>query len=85
MKIFKSGIFLLLVSCLAWSLPATVYSQTTAQSEEPLFAVLTPTAEQKIINDDIVEQLKYRHYLKVDFDDHLSSKILTRYLDELDP
>ncbi len=85
MKIFKNGILFALACSFALSMHAAVYAQTADQNSEPLNAALTPTKEQKIINVDIVDELKSRHYLKVRLDDQLSAKVLKRYLDELDP
>jgi len=85
MKIFKSGIFLLVTCCFVWSLPAALYAQSEPQSAKSSYTVLSPTKEQMIINDNIVDHLKNRHYLKVRLDDRMSSKILHRFLNDLDP
>ena len=85
MKMFKNGIFLTVVCCGLLILPVDVYSQPGSEPAESLYTVLAPTKEQKIINDNIVDHLKNRHYLKVRLDDQMSSKILHRFLDELDP
>ena len=85
MKIFRNGVLLAFTCCFLWSLPAAVYAQPGTQAAESSYTVLAPTQEQKIINNNIVDTLKNRHYLKVRLDDQMSSKILKRYLDELDP
>jgi carboxyl-terminal processing protease len=85
MKIYKNGIFLTILCCWLWVLPVVGYGQPESKPAESLYTVLTPTKEQKIINDNIVDHLKNRHYLKVRLDDRMSSKILHRFLDELDP
>ena len=47
--------------------------------------ILVPTEEQRKLNAEIMDHLAHRHYLKIDFDDNLSAKVLNRYLDDLDP
>jgi len=47
--------------------------------------ILAPTEINRKLNADIIAHLTRRHYLKIDIDDHISSKVLYRYLDELDP
>ncbi len=85
MKKFNKGIILALACSVVWGLPGPIYGQPESRTAESSYALLTPTKEQKTINNNIVDQLKYRHYLKVRLDDQMSAKILTRYLDELDP
>ena len=86
MKIFKKGIlFSALVCFIAWGVPGLVLSQLSSQGAEKAFTELSPSKEHKKINKDIVDLLRHRHYLKVTIDDHLSSKVLYRFLDELDP
>jgi len=85
MKIFKNVIALVITCSFIWSLPAATYGQPESPVTESSYGVLAPTKEQKIINDNIVGHLKNRHYLKVRVDDEMSSKILNRYLDGLDP
>jgi carboxyl-terminal processing protease len=85
MKILKNGIIFAITCCFVWGLPASIYGQPESQSAESSYTVLAPTKEQKVINDNIVDHLKNRHYLKVRLDDQMSSKILKRFLDQLDP
>lgn len=86
MKIFNKVIIsAVFFCCLTWGISGQVSGQTTAPAAENTFTTLTPTKEQKKINDDIVKLIRHRHYLKVSIDDQLSSKVLDRFLDELDP
>ena len=84
MKIFKNKIFWAIACCWLLVLPLVVYSQPESEPAESLYTVLTPTKEQKIINDNIVDHLKKRHYLKIRLDDRMSSNILHRFLDAYD-
>jgi hypothetical protein len=65
MKILKNGIIFAITCCFVWGLPASIYGQPESQSAESSYTVLAPTKEQKVINDNIVDHLKNRHYLKV--------------------
>jgi carboxyl-terminal processing protease len=47
-------------------------------------ALLTPTKKQSLNSVDIMDQLQHRHYRRLAADDQLSSKVLDRYLSELD-
>ena len=86
MKIFNRVIIAaLFFCCLTWSIPGQALSQIAAPAAENILTTLAPTKEQKKTNDDIVKLIQRRHYLKVSFDDQLSSKVLHRFLDELDP
>ncbi len=85
MKIFKNGILFVITCCFVWGLPVSIYGQPESRSAESSYTVLAPTKEQKKINDNIVDHLKNRHYLKVRLDDQMSPKILKRFLDQLDP
>ena len=86
MKTIKIGIFYAaLVCCVTWSIPGHVSSQPKTPAAENTFTELSPAREHKKINDDIVDLLRHRHYLEVSFDDQLSSRVLYRILDELDP
>ena len=86
MKMFKKGIFVTaILCCFMWSQPGQVLSQSSSQAVEKPFTGLSPSKEHKKINDDIVDHLRNSHYLKVGIDDQLSSKVLYRFLDELDP
>jgi carboxyl-terminal processing protease len=86
MKIFNKVIIAALIfCCFTWSAPGQVSGQVAASQAENSLSELIPTKEQKKINDDIVKLIRHRHYLKVSFDDQLSSKVLYRLLDELDP
>lgn len=67
----------LLLSCL---LSVTGYALTNPASEQ----ALQPTREQSIATIEIIKQLSRRHYLDVDVNDALSSKLLDRYLETLD-
>ncbi|MGB5882974.1 MAG: carboxy terminal-processing peptidase [Desulfobulbales bacterium] len=85
MKIFKNKILFAITCCFVSALPASIFGQTGSLSAETSYTVLAPTKEQKVINDNIVDHLKNRHYLKVRLDDQMSAKILNRFLDQLDP
>jgi carboxyl-terminal processing protease len=86
MKIFNKVIIsAVFFCCLTWGISGQVSSQTTIPAAENTLTTLTPTIEQKKINDDIVKLIRHRHYLKVSIDDQLSSKVLDRFFDELDP
>jgi len=85
MRKITRGILLVASCCLLWNLPAAVFAQTGSGAAESSHSQLAPTKEQKRINANIVDQLKTRHYRKIDLDDQMSSKILDRYFDELDP
>ncbi|MFC1843741.1 carboxy terminal-processing peptidase [Thermodesulfobacteriota bacterium] len=81
-KIIISALFF---SCLTWGISGQLSVQAATPVAENTLAALTPTKEQKKTNDDIVKLIRHRHYLKVSFDDQLSSKVFYRFLDELDP
>ena len=86
MKMFKKGIFLtVFVCCVALSIPGQVPGKQSSPVTDKSFTAVSPSKEHKKINDDIVDQLQHRHYLKVNIDDTLSSRVFYRYLDELDP
>ena len=63
-------------------LPAKEKSVSAGDTEDKVF---TPSLIHIKTSKDIIDNLKRRHYLKIAIDDQLSSKILYRYLDELDP
>ena len=86
MKIFKKGIlYAALFCCFTWGIPGQVSGLSNTLAAENTYTELSPSKEQKKINDDIVDLLRRRHYLKVTIDDQLSSRVLYRFLDELDP
>ena len=86
MKIFNRVIIsAVFFCCLTWTVSGQVSGRTTTPAAENTLTTLTSTKEQKKINDDIVKLIRHRHYLKVSIDDQLSSKVLDRFLDELDP
>ncbi|KPK00481.1 MAG: peptidase S41 [Desulfobacterales bacterium SG8_35] len=85
MKIIKKGILFAVIICVIWSQSAAASSQPESQAAGTSYTVLAPTKEQKKINKNIVDLLRNRHYLKIVINDQMSSKILYRYLDELDP
>ena len=86
MKIFNKVIIsAVFFCCLTWGISGQVSGRTTTPAPENTLTTLTSTKEQKKINDDIVKLIRHRHYLKVSIDDQLSSKVLDRFLDELDP
>lgn len=86
MKILKfRPVISILVVFFFWSIPGAALSKPDTKEPDKTVSVFSPTKEQKKINSDIVDHLSHRHYLKVVFDDQLSSKVLYRYLDELDP
>jgi carboxyl-terminal processing protease len=85
MKIFKNGILFAITCCFVWGLTASSHGQQGTLPAKTSYAVLAPTDEQKVINENIVDHLKNRHYLKVRLDDQMSPKILKRFLDQLDP
>jgi len=64
---------------------ATVFALATpSPSNNEGEAVLAPTREQSIATIEIVKQLTKRHYLDIDINDALSSKLFDRYLTTLD-
>ena len=85
MKIFKNGINLAVICFLLWSLPASAAVQPGSEAAGVTYTALEPKKEHKKINKNIVGFLKNRHYLKVVINDQMSSKVLNRFLDELDP
>jgi len=86
MKIFNRVIIAaLFFCCLTWGISEQALCQITTTAAENTLTTLVPTKEQKKINDDIVKLIRHRHYLKISFDDQLSSKVLNRFLDDLDP
>ena len=86
MKNFKKWIFYAaLVCCFTWGIPGQVSGLSNTLAAENTYTELSPSKEQKKINDDIVDLLRRRHYLKVTIDDQLSSRVLYRFLNELDP
>ena len=85
MKLFKKITWLTIaVWCFAFSGTALLAKETPDSAGNKKY-VLTPSTDHLKTNKDILNHLKYRHYLKITIDDHLSSKVLYRYLDELDP
>ncbi|MDX1776480.1 MAG: hypothetical protein R3297_07850, partial [Desulfobulbales bacterium] len=85
MKMYKKGLlFAAVLSFLLWHGPGIVYSKSTPGPDQP-FTPFAPAKEHKKINDTIVDRLKQRHYLKVVIDDQFSAKMLSRFLDDLDP
>ncbi len=68
-----------------WTAAGPAVSDSNADINQQNSTVFAPTKSHKKINKEIVNHLKHRHYLKINFDDRLSEKVLTRYLDELDP
>ena len=86
MKIFKNGIlYAAFVCCFTWGIPGQVSSQSNPLAPANIYTELSPSKEHKKINDDIIDLLRRRHYLKVTIDDQLSSRVFDRFLDELDP
>jgi carboxyl-terminal processing protease len=71
---------------LAWILQGVSFAQiSNAAAPDTDAAILAPTEIHRKLNADILEHLSRRHYLKIDIDDTLSSRVLYRYLDDLDP
>jgi carboxyl-terminal processing protease len=86
MNIFKKTIYLfVIVCCVTWSMPGCVSSEISTPTATQPATELSPTREQKKVNDNIIDLLRHRHYLKIEFNDKLSSKVFDRFLDELDP
>ena len=86
MKIFKNGMLAALVAAgLLLSSVSPLLADAGFSSADKTINVLVPTKEQAKIDGEIVDLLKHKHYLKINFDDQLSQKVLDRYLDELDP
>lgn len=81
-KIIITALFL---CSLTWGFSGQFPVQAATPEAENTLTKLTSTKVQKKINDDIVKLIRRRHYLKVSFDDQLSSKVFYRFLDELDP
>ena len=70
--------------------PAGTENVENAQSEsspkEPVvFATLAPMAEHARTSINVIEQLTRHHYVRQRLDDDLSSEILDRYIEMLDP
>ncbi|MBW2506184.1 MAG: PDZ domain-containing protein, partial [Deltaproteobacteria bacterium] len=86
MKTLKKSILVAVITCcFLWSTAGPAVSDSNADINQQKSTVFAPTKSHKKINKEIVNHLKHRHYLKINFDDRLSEKVLTRYLDELDP
>jgi len=86
MKLFRIISWLTVVLCCFSSSAAGVLAKEAAVSatgEE--YAFLTPSPVHTKTSRDILNHLKHRHYLKIGIDDRLSSAVLSRFLDELDP
>jgi hypothetical protein len=58
MKIFKNGILFAITCCFVWGLTASSHGQQGTLSAKTSYAVLAPTDEQKVINENIVDHLK---------------------------
>jgi len=63
---------------------ATVFALASPAASKESDSALTPTREQSIATIEIVKQLTKRHYLDIDVNDTLSSKLFDRYLSTLD-
>jgi len=81
----KSMLIAVITCCFLWTAAGPAFSDSNADINQQKSTVFAPTKSHKKINKEIVNHLKHRHYLKINFDDRLSEKVLTRYLDELDP
>jgi carboxyl-terminal processing protease len=78
--------FAIQVLFIVWTLQSGASAQiSSSAAPEKNAAILAPKEIQRNLNADIVDHLTRRHYLKIDIDDDLSSKVLYRYLDDLDP
>ena len=85
MKQFKKLTWLTIaVWCFTFSGTALLAKETPDSAGNKKYS-LTPSTVHLKTNKDILAHLKYRHYLKITIDDQLSSKVLYRYLDGLDP
>jgi len=85
-KSLKIQIVATLAILIVWILQGVAYGQTSSSAmPEKKTTILVPTENNRKLNADIINYLTRRHYLKIVIDDHLSSKVLYRYLDELDP
>ncbi len=69
---------------LTLALPVGVAYSTSAAQIDPA-DVITPTAGMSKTALELVDKLETRHYSKRRFDDELSSLLLDKYLDDLDP
>lgn len=86
MKKFNKVLILAAIACsIAWNSMAAAAIYEKKQPAAKALVALSPAKDHKKISKNIVGYLKYRHYLKVVMNDQLSSKVLYRYLDELDP
>jgi len=86
MKTLKKSILIAVITCcFLWTAAGPAVSDSNADINQQKSTVFAPTKSHKKINKEIVNHLKHRHYLKINFDDRLSEKVLIRYLDELDP
>ena len=86
MKLFRIILWLTVVLCCFSSSAAGVIAKEAAVSATgEKYTFLTPSPVHTKTSRDILDHLKHRHYLKIGIDDRLSSSVLSRYLDELDP
>jgi carboxyl-terminal processing protease len=86
MKLFKKIICLTVATwCLTFIGSALLAKETPDSAGDKKYSPLAPSTSHLKTSKDILDHLKHRHYLKIPIDDQLSSKILYRYLDELDP
>jgi carboxyl-terminal processing protease len=86
MKLYRKIFWLsVILWCFTWGATATLSKETTPPAGEKGYSILSPEPVHSKTNKYIVDHLRKSHYLKINIDDQLSSKILYRYLDELDP
>jgi len=86
MNMFKKSLLVSAVTfCLVWGMVVLALCDSNSEVSQQNLAVLSPNKDLKKIDLEIVNLLKHRHYLKINFDDHLSQKVLSRYLNDLDP
>ncbi|MBE9519529.1 MAG: carboxy terminal-processing peptidase [Proteobacteria bacterium] len=87
MKLFRKISWLAVaICCFTYSATGVLAKESAALSAiEKEYPLLIPSPVQTKTSGDILNHLKHRHYLKINIDDRLSSKVLYRFLDELDP
>ena len=86
MKRFKKSICLTVTAwCFTFIGTVLLAQETPVSSSDIEYKLFTPTPIHLKTSKEIIDNLQHLHYLKIAFDDQLSSKALYRYLDELDP
>lgn len=81
----RQGLFtLMMLSLLAFGLPAPAKTILPDNLEDISYKPLVPTREQSRTSVNILDQLNYAHYHEMAIDDGLSKMVFDRYLEDLD-